>query len=318
LYGYHYPTTGTYDLHYDAGRVLIVRVNSLVSPENGINTKRLFALNGGLPEKYTHETYYPYLYRHIEAVPTLDRESYRKLYQEILSKQEFQLDKYIANHPPWKEHQKYSYVLRVQYYVGLKEGDDLGSRVAYEAIVSHPNAYIKSILTAFFRIRPDDWRPRYLPSITDLDKNAQLVGMGESGTRYYAVPYYSWHQVFRTDQPVSWFWKPGLDFLNTISFSTAWPTLGILFFGTGFSLYELLIKRNIRLDVLVFSTLLVFVILFDLASNVILIFRAKELRAVYPLIGVCVGLSSKFAFEAGARAWTRIHTRNNYTPQGNY
>jgi hypothetical protein len=138
--------------------------------------------------------------------------------------------------------------------------------------------------------------------------------MGESAFGSYAVPYYSWNQVFRTNQPVSRFWKTGLDFLNLICFSAVWPTLAVLFGGTIFSLYEIL---HYRWDILIFSVLLLFILLFDLISNIILTFRYKELRVIYPLLGVCVGLGMMFAFESAARSRMRFQTSKNYSTQGN-
>lgn len=291
LFGYHYPTTGTYDLHYDAGWLLTARTRPLIALANGINTQRLFALNGALPERYNYEKYYVDMFKHVDAVPARERQRYRGVYQEMLRKNEREVNDFISAHPPWNTSDYSEYVLRVQYYVGLKEGSDLGTLVAYEAVRSHLSEYLTSVVAETVTVTPLNWLPRYLPNLDLLAKSATFVREGRYGYVYYSVPYQSWTQQYRTQSDVSWFWKPGLVLLNTLSVSMAYVVVLIISCGLVMCLYSIVIRKERQVHLFVLVFLCVFIAAFDIASNTISEFRWKELRTVYPFIGVCVGIS---------------------------
>jgi hypothetical protein len=292
LVGYHFPTTGTYDLQYDSGWVLVEGKQSLISTKNGIFSKRLFALNGALPENYISDRYLIDLYKSVNAVPPEFRAPYRELYEEILDKNEQQLDEFIVNYPPPITNYYYNYVIKVQYYVGLKEGDVLGKEVGYETIAANPWKYVLDTIVHTMQVMPSQWVAPFLPSVEELIRFGNLPAEDRFGFIYYAPPYYYWNQPFRTDQETSRFWLPGLALLNSCSFSVAYFVVVVLAVGILISLYLVVLKGRRDRSLLILLCLFLFLIAFDFSSNFLgLGFRWKELRAVYPILGVCVGIS---------------------------
>ncbi len=315
LYGFHYPTTGTTDLHYDSGWVLVHRVNSFVSISNGINSKRMFALNGVLPDKYNFEEHFIDMWRHVDEVPQDERQPYRDIYHSVMRMDESELDKFIEVNPLRKTENYVSYVLRVQYYVGLKEGDDLGKAIAYEAARSNISEYIKGVIIQTVKIDPNNWIPRYIPDLQELNDQAELFKVGKFGSYFYKVPYYSWNQKFRTIQDVSRFWDPGLKFLNFFSFSIARYVFAVINIGLFAGLYQLVTRTKHDLSIYVLFLFVIYCAMFKLFSISILSFRASELHPVMPLIGVCVGISVKLIVEEG-RALFAWKIRPKISPNG--
>lgn len=293
MYGYHQPTTGTTDLHYDSGWVFMARTNPLFSIENGINSKRLSALNGVLPEYFYYEPYYIDMWKNIDEVPASERIVYRDAYEYVMDLTDEELDLFIDANPPLRTNDFVDYVLRVQYYIGLKEGDGLGESAAVEAIRNQPDRYFFEALKKTLTFFPENWDIYFIPSLEQIEEVAELHKIGRYGYIYYTVPYYSWNQPFRTVQNISWFWVTGLDMIKLLAVNIGSASIFAISLGCSIGIYLVFIKKEKCEICLVLLILCSFTLLFKLASNLVWAFRPSELRAVYPLIGVGVGISIK-------------------------
>lgn len=296
LYGFHQPTTGTTDLHYDSGWVLMARTNPLFSVGNGINSKRLSALNGVLPEYFYYEPYYIDMWKNIEEVPASERVVYRDVYEHVMDLSNEELDLFMAVNPPLKTNDFVDYVLRVQYYIGLKEGDDLGRSAAVEAIRDQPGRYLFEALKKTLTFFPKNWNIYYIPSLEQIEEVAELHKIERYGYVYYTVPYYSWNQQFRTVHNVSWFWVAGLNMIKSLAVNIGGASIIVMSLGFSIGIYLIFIKKEKCGICLALLILCGFTLLFKLASNLVWVFRPSELRAVYPLLGVSVGISIKLVW----------------------
>lgn len=140
---FHRPTTGTYRLTADTGWVLLTRIQSVyhnqLSPDSGPNTKRWLALSAALPMHY--EFAGPGMFSHVNAVPAEIRAPYRPVFDWIMGADDASLDRWLAAHPVPPGFNVGVSGIPVCYYVGLLEGNDLGIKVAGEAVRSDPSTY---------------------------------------------------------------------------------------------------------------------------------------------------------------------------------
>ena len=137
--GPHFASTGTRQLNFDHGWILLYKVGEFIPrhdpellKEIGIHGQRLLALNSVLPESNDNA----YGLETINAV-SKDVASYRQKFLWILSADSSSLSKFLETAPRKSKWNWYYAFSPISYYIGIKESDDLGIAVFFEAVRYH-------------------------------------------------------------------------------------------------------------------------------------------------------------------------------------
>lgn len=312
-------STGTSALTHDKSWILIEKAslsssNPMLNINNGINTKRYKVLTWFL-EKYGNERIDPpILYNHINSIPIHVRNFYRDKYGFILNANEDKLDLLIKANPEIKGF--LGSPLLISHYIGLKESDDLGTKVFFETVKAEPLEYIRMVISGFYKsffIKKENnfplsrqlgWGDVQRPKAFDLDKHiTKILPLGFSEVRVgrsRGIGYL---------KPVLWI--PGVNlfsllcslFYHWIQF--LWMSCLVVIVGCFFERFKkgLWLQRNFI--PLVLAAIIIF---FTFWSNMIHQFRqAKEFILIIPYLCIFGGifivdiirLSRKLIFKFG-------------------
>jgi hypothetical protein len=288
---YHQPSTGTYTLTHDHAWVLIDKVSKFVPegklhPEAGINTKRLLILNSILP--WDNKNVGPIA--NVNFVSP-EIENYRQKYLYLLDANETVIDDVFKETVIRKNFDLYTAFSPVAYYLGLREGDELGIRVFFENVWAYPWEYIRSILKGT------------LDNLTNLDVYRVFPSKVEAPQfQPMKFGFYSFDQsnllhngTDRYSNPTGFYvWKPGVQFFTFIVWLCSLPNiLVVLLCITGMIQVSISISHGDKVfGEFAYLILGILVFGFILFSNAILVFRqVKEMVLVLPLISILVAIS---------------------------
>ena len=308
-YAFHQPTTGTRRLTADTGWVLLTRIQNVYSnelrPSSGLDTKRWLALATALPMRY--DVAGPGMFTHVAAVPAEVRAPYREIFDRITSADESFLDDWLRTHSIPPRFNVGVSVIPVCYYVGLFEGNDLGVKVAVEAVRARPATYVDAVLRDFRASARYQQRYPLFP----LPANMQSFGFSVArerpdgrarltqNPRPWDVPY-----GYRT--PVVW--RRGVTAFAWISgFRIPAPLVSTLMaIALAAAAIRALLRRRIDIQDGLVLTLAAGLVSLVLASCMTLEFRWKELCLAMPLIAVLASVGATWPLRIATRAAGRI------------
>jgi hypothetical protein len=300
---FHYPSTGTTRLTADAGWVLLTRMQSVYNnellPSSGPDTRRWLALASVLPMRYDFAS--PDLFRSVDSIPAEFRAPYRPLFERFSRADDDEIKEWLESHPIPEGFSVGLSVIPVCYFVGLFEGNDLGVRVALEAVESRPGTYAATTLGDLVTALTTRLKYPFFPLPQNMDvfefgitrhKPRGFVRLRQNG-RPWNVPY-----AYRT--PVVWL--PGMrifSWLNRLKLPA--PVFSMLImFAIGAAALSTLFQRSMRMEVGVVLTMGLCVGVMLLASVLTLEFRWKEMCLVMPLV---------YALSAVGLTWAPTESR---------
>jgi hypothetical protein len=302
LFGFHYPTTGTFRLNLEHGWIYLLKLQESkipLLPENGIATQKYRILADHLPPVVAG----PSLWRSINEVPKRIRSPFRQAWSPLISStdkayvwalfaESSSSRSMITNyHDP-------NVFCSLYYYLGLKEAEKLLSQVYWEGLRTYPERYLANVWKAF--LEGTDFQTKYIPYLP-------VPGIYDPPSFEYTHTRFLTHRrsVFKT---VEWslmqssdvndlsaqIWFPGAKLLSFFAFlrytpsEFVWVAMLAGLIPIGLSLIR---RRSLKaaelLFVLAFTALLGVMAL----SAVLLEFRSKELIFCQPLIYIAVALS---------------------------
>ena len=296
---FHFPSTDTYRLTMDTSWVLLAQIqqtyHNRLAPASGLATKRWLALAASLPQRYDQAG--PGLFSRLDAVPGEIRSPYRPVYDRIAGTDGGSLDDWLLTHPLPDNFIVGLSSIPVAYFVGLREADDLGVQVALEAVAADPSTYVHSVLararavvtrSTFYPIFP---LPSNMPAfdvrvVTRLSHG--VVGLN-SPPAPQNVPYaYASPRI----------WWPGvkvLEVLDRLMCFPAWAISIAMGFDVILSAWLLLIRRAWNTQAGLVILLATGLVVFGIASCMVLDFRWKEMCLAMPLVSILIGASVGWA-----------------------
>lgn len=289
---YHYPTTGTYTLSHDKAWVLLTKVGAFMplekfSPEVGINTKRLLLLNSMLPwdNKNVHA-----ISNVNEISPAI--ESYRKKYMFILTAEHNVLDRLLSQISLVKKFDFFTAFSPTTYYLGLKEGDELGVKVFMECVFSYPFKFAEHILKLTCRDLIRSNRETIFPIVLDTksyqEKTFGFFAFDQSKLKKNGTDMFS--------NPNGYYvWKPGVKFFSWLVLFFQIPN-GLVsivcLIGVILILAKYISNQTINANEFIYFFLAIMVLGFIVFSNALFFFRwSKELILVMPIISLLLSVS---------------------------
>jgi len=281
---FHQPSTGTYSITLDKGWVLMEKVEKFVpghtlSPETGIETKRLIILNSLLP---------PIKHKgpiaRVDFVDEATRAPYKEKYLHIFSADEQELDtllKEITIRHPFDFTKAF---LPSAYFLDLEKSNTMCVGVFREQVAAFPGAYLKNILELTMRqfIEPNTVSHPTNPmsfrkiGVEHLQGGRLRLKLNVPQMRKLGFWY---------DRPIVW--RPGTVFFLLLSKLEDYPAFWItILISISCFLALKHLRKSGRLDLPTAAVLFVALgcLLFLIASNAVYHFRWKELHAIFPLI----------------------------------
>lgn len=292
------PRTGTRRLTADTSWVLLTRIETVygnkLAASNGLATKRWLALAAVIPMHY--EVAGAELFRRVDAIPSAVRAPYRPVFDRFANANEAFLDDWLRSHPVPNGFTVGVSPIPICYFVGLFEANDLGVKVAIEAVRAAPITFAKSV-----------WR-EFLAAAGRFPQSDLSPTVGNMQAYRYRVSMQLPHRWVLLNQPprpayvpysyrVPAVWWPGVklfDWLNTFPGFELFTRLSVAI-ATVIAIVSVVARRRINVEagvVLVVSgTLAIFI----LASCITLAFRWKEFCLAVPLISLLAGAGAGWA-----------------------
>lgn len=285
---FHRPTTGTSVITMDKACVLLQRVElqdrrRTMSPETGIETKRLLVLNALLPAPDHYRKPIP----HVDFVDAEIREPYQRQYAHLLTADDQTLESYAREldlSQPFNFGRAY---LPIAYHLGLAEANHLGTLVFIEHVRADPLAYLRSILR-FSVTTLTEPKPFWIYPLSLKGLHPTPIGLG-----YQRLSDKPSRQVyFRYTRPIVW--GPGVHLFSIhhrlFSWSPLWPTILILI-GSAASAVEIWRKRHFDAGPIWYLVCALGLTSFIVCSNALLFFRWKEVPPVLPIVCALTSVS---------------------------
>jgi dolichol-phosphate mannosyltransferase len=305
---YHYPSTGTFHLTHDRSWVLAAKLNAVLKgrlpPSNGVFTKRWLALSSVLPQNFM-EVAGAGMFSHVDAVPKEVREPYRERYLSILTADEPWLAAFLGSHELPSNFSLNLSSVPISYFIGLRESDDVGVGMFWEAVRSQPRLFLgqaaRDTLKALYR------GPDYHYPLSPTTKNMKSLGIKpatneERGFVPLQQPADPWHWPFSYSHAVVWW--PGLKFFSRMPDHVLPPLVAALASVLALAVAVLRAVRQKGVDPKSGLPLVLAGLggLLVAASCVILEFRWKEARLVLPLTSTLTGIGLSWGIRETWRA----------------
>jgi hypothetical protein len=288
LVAFHYPTTGTFTITMDKACILLQRVGLLthrsnMSPDIGINTKRLLVLNALLPSPDHYRLPIP----RVDWVSAEVRAPYRKRYSYLLTADEETLDQVGENLDLTRSFNFGRAYLPVGYYIGLPEANRLGESVFFEYVRAYPALYLKSIWRQTLKSMTEPKSHWIYPLSVKTEGWESLAwGFSEMKRR----PRRS--EFFRYSRPVVW--VPGVWLFGLLYSLWQFPPIWVPILIVISSL--VLVRRmwcthSLESSAVIYVVLAIGVFAFVVFSNAILHFRWKEVHPILPILCILGAVS---------------------------
>ena len=283
---YHRPKTGTIDLSYDHSWVLMARLDEayhgkLPYPQ-GIATKRWLALSAVLPLNYDGASIGPF--DNVNTVPETIRGPYRAIAHHILTTDEAGLNAVLHAHPLHAKFNVGISSIPISWFVGLKESDDLGTKVFVESVMHSPRQFIASTVnamiaalrdpTAYPHFPTEDNVPQYCErTVSQGDGRLQLVQAANHSLPYrYSSPY---------------IWNTGYHLFSSASRTPSMQGLFIAVLILGFvAALTVGVSRGWTFRTAAPVIMTIFLAVFVVFSSAVLEFRWKEMRFALPAVAI--------------------------------
>ncbi len=285
LFYYHIPTTGTSVLTMNswvlADKCFQFHPHRSLIPEDGLFTKRLLAIEKTLPLENKGEAVgaASYFY-HINAVDNQERVPYREKSLYLLHANHKDLDKELSLY-------RYNYIssqtplLRLAYYIGLYEYKTLLKDVYIELIQKYPWEFLQDTLhNSLLSLINNKNSYEFRPSWQEVQKGSQPITKSRYGFTRFLWPN---DRMISYHDPVVFL--PGVWFFTKLQ--KLWPPLWFIW-GLAFLTFITAIKSSKKEGIALKSSLIIgcmtILLIFIGVSNIIMLFRMKEYRAVHMIV----------------------------------
>jgi hypothetical protein len=306
----HLPSSGTTALHYDAAWVLMTGLQTIDPGKNvllddpGPYALQWLAMGAVLPPVYDRA----HAWQHVEE-PTAPgeeglKENLRAEYRTISALNPAELKAFLNEHPLPDKFRLGPSAVPFYIFIGMAEADQLGTKVFVEYVLRHPIMVLRSTIRKSLRLALTDltsmlvingygFGPLVPGVMNDLvkvpgDKLASGFALYSSTLPPHLARYHS--------SPAMMFWEPGIAFFNTLE---RWgPGRAIEFGGSALSLFwaatVTIRRRRLTLGPGIVFTLAIAVPALIIVSNIVIGFRDKELRTLWPLLSLfwAIGIGS--------------------------
>lgn len=291
---FHYPSTKSRQLNFDHAWVMIASIPdgyfSLPPEQLKINSLRWKALSSAVPPNYSAAG----AYCCIDAIATPDeRAPYLAKYRHIMGLSKGELIEYVKSHALPLSFNAGGSAIPLYWYIGLAETDTLGIAVYVESILAIPKAYLEKIYNGLITWTAFD--KQIVPFYSDRLGLIFSDDLDEESLYFeYALPpnAHPWFQTYWS--PKNELWSPGVWLFEKISAAIMPRWLELLIFSV--AALGIIFSPNSKMK---FLGLLSFasVIVFSVASFMLLGMRHKEFITILPLLAIFygAGLSSAYA-----------------------
>ncbi len=290
---FHRPSTGTFAFTHDKAWILLDKVKTFapdgrLNPQAGIHTKRLIYLNSVLPRGPKALLCAGPIWN-INHVPPEVRAPYREKYLYVLSADETTLDGLLQEEKPAEPHGDFYYPFcPTMSFLGVAEGDALGTKVFLEHVLARPGDYARMVgrglVSALWDGVDPDQDPGFLTDLAALPRDASWLG-------FAVLPQKDFFPAQRFAYPFPIVWQPG------VALFAGWKQLGrmvyynrpvflIIVAGLLACLLRGILYRRLDTRSSLFLLLCGMLLTYYLFSNMIFMFRWKEQLPV--LLLICV------------------------------
>ena len=210
-------------------------------------------------------------------------EKYKAEYLRLSKLSPAELRFFLNEHPLPKEFNLGNSAIPMFEFIGLEAGDKLSRKVFVEYVTHHPIIFIKSVIKKSRTYALTDLTYNLVPGNLDglvVVPNVKLASgfvlysstMTPSATRYHS-------------SPAMMFWEPGNALFNAM---LAWRPGRLIEFGCSalsliWAMAVTFRRQRLTLGPGIVFTLAIALPALVIASNIILMFRDKEVRALWPL-----------------------------------
>lgn len=242
----------------------------------------------------------------------------------MLKANESQLDPFLLKHPLPKGFWLASSYVPVSYYIGLYESDSLCTQVFLEIVGRHLWKFIRVnqySMWEFFSGYPGEVRRDQginLPIVGERTvggdhKDSRLVlkdveELGYGFVRYVPDPVGAWAYPYASYRHV--LWQPGERWFSLESRLMMPDGVLLIVFGLlALGLYRVVSREGFAIRSAAILFLLVVIPGFVTYSDFTYFFRGKELRFLWPLIGMAYAVAVWTVWELGADLYRRARAR---------
>jgi hypothetical protein len=305
----HQPSTGTMALHHDAAWVFMAGLQTINPEKNvllddpGPNALQWLALSAVLPPVYERA----HAWRTIEEPTAPGEEELKKKlraeYRTISALSPAELKVFLNEHPLPEAFHLANSAVPFYVFIGLEESDQLGTKVFIEYVLRHPIIFLQSAIRKSLKFALTDltsvhvmygYAGPLVPGIADglVKEPDNKLASGFALFSSTVPPQLARYQ----SSPAMLFWEPGIAFFQTLE---RWrPGRAVEFACSALSIIWAIAvtirRRRLTLGPGIVFTLAIALLALVIASNMILRFRDKELRALWPLATLfwAVGIGS--------------------------
>src|SRR5436305_7703859 len=283
----HLPFSGTTTLHHDAAWVFMAGLGSIDQGKNvllddpGPYALQWLAVSAVLPPAYDRAR----AWQSVNTPPKPGEEGLveklRAEYFRLSKLSPAELKAFLDEHPLPKEFVLGNSAIPFYEFIGLAEGDKLGTRVFIEYVLRHPIIFIRSTIRKSLTYALTDLSYDLAPG--PIDGLVKVPGVQlASGFALYSSPSLPWNIRYHSS-PAMLFWEPGMALFQTLRH---WrPTRAFEFGGSALSLIwataVTVRRRALTLGPGIVFTLAIALAGLVIASNMILMLRDKEVRALW-------------------------------------
>lgn len=298
---FHYPTTKSRQLNYDHAWVLVAAIPdgyfSLPPEQLKINSLRWEALASVVPPDYSAAGAYCCI--DAIAMPSV-RAPYLAKYRQIMGLSKSELIAFVKSNPLPGSFNPGPSAIPLYWYIGLAETDALGIEVYKESVLAIPGAYLKNIYQGFLTWSAYD--KQIVPFYSDRLGLIFSDELDEQSLFFeYALPPHAhpWFQTYWS--PKNELWSPGVWLFEKVSSVIMPRWLELLIFTL--SALGIVFSPKSKIKFLGLLSL-ASVVIFSMASFMLLGMRHKEFIAIFPLIAIFygAGLSSAYVIFRNALA----------------
>lgn len=290
----HHPSTGTRQLSFDHGWVLVESLpeNYLTRPPDslGNDALRWLALCVSVPPDFDLGFAYPTI--HTGAPPEV-KARYRPAYDGVMQMERQELVAMLASRPLPVGFKPRASFIPLYWYIGLAETDALGIRVYFEYVGAHFTEYAGRVLSGlWFWGAPAG---QTVPMASNLLGLTLLPDMGWLQWRYYYLPRGANPILMRYWNPSERVWGPGMGGVRILD--TLWLPRPIERFLALIVLVAVALcpDRRQRTAALL---LLGSVLSIAIVGFILLGFRHKEYIACLPTLAALYALALSFTSNA--------------------
>ena len=306
---FHYPSTRATSFHHDSGWVFMVRLgtafgNDAIEGSSAINTLRYRALMRALPPDYN----FARAFQNINDVaPPVVRAPHRAAYDRIMAMPRSELVEYIDGHPLPPTFMLSVSAIPIYHYVGLREGDDLATKVFLEFIRDNPSRFAAAVARAVAGSSITDTARPFVP----LDPGAAGLRptkvLASAHTEYAPIPPALPHTLTYWS-PRLILWEPGRQLFKALH---TWRPTPYLEFAAYLVVLAGIVFRQAEREKKFAAAILLALACFVVASNAVHPFRPKEVAAIWPMACLLWAIALKWAAGLASEVGGRMIARSS-------